>query len=314
MDTNHQTPDQATSAAKWDLLRVANVVLLVGIGLALALVVLAPASLSFQDLAGWGEDRLGLTPPWTYVVPVALDAAALVCVGLVFHATLRAESGGAARLLVWVLAGASATANYRQGAEVTQDAAVFFGAMPLLAALLLDLVLRRIRRTVLAHIGAVERPLPRYRAARWLVAPVETARAWRYAVKENVTNPHEALTLSRLARAGVPDVDPDDGALELPAGDVDQEPASAALVPDDTPPDLASWRKVDAVQLAFQRLGEINGGKAVTWLAKRDVIVNSNYAYEIARKCQAEQDEVFGPARSELDADRRPALAAVSEG
>jgi hypothetical protein len=170
-------------------------------GIGLTVVVLSPLVLSFHSLAGWGHEALGLVWPLTWVVPLTLDAAALVCVGLTFHAMLRADSAGASRLLVWVFAGASAAANWRHGAAISPDAAVYYAAMPLVAALLLDITLRRVRRTALAGLGALERPLPRYRAARWIVAPTETWRAWRTAVREGITDPTQALTVARERRA-----------------------------------------------------------------------------------------------------------------
>lgn len=166
-------------------------------GTALAVVVLSPLALSFHGLAGWGRDALGLTEPLTYLVPVTLDAAALVCVGLAFHAMLRADSAGAARLLVWVFAAASALANYRHAHTISPDAAAYYASMPLVSAVLLDITLRRIRRSALSHLGALEQPLPRYRAARWIVAPRETWRAWCHAVRHGITDPNEALAASQ---------------------------------------------------------------------------------------------------------------------
>lgn len=164
-------------------------------------VVAAPAAISARSLAGWGRDQLGLTDGWEWLVPVPLDGAALACVGLALHATQRGEAPGFARILVWVLASCSAGANYRHGATVSPDAAIFFAAMPLLAALLLDLALRRVRHTALGGLGALERPLARYRMARWLVAPQETWSAWRTAVCDGITDPDEALARARAARA-----------------------------------------------------------------------------------------------------------------
>src|SRR4051812_48447561 len=59
-------------------------ILTAGIGSALALVILAPALLSSSDLLRWAssEDGLGLPIWWAWLAFVALDAAAVVCVGM----------------------------------------------------------------------------------------------------------------------------------------------------------------------------------------------------------------------------------------
>lgn len=170
-------------------------------GAGLVAVVAAPVAISARSLAGWGREALGLVDGWEWLVPLPLDGAALACVGLALHATLRGDAPGLARVLVWVLAAASSAANWRHGTTVSPDAAVFFASMPLLAALLLDLVLRRVRHAALGGLGALERPLARYRAARWLVAPRETWRAWRTAVREGITDPTEALARAAASRA-----------------------------------------------------------------------------------------------------------------
>lgn len=183
-----QTPERHSTAERLTI---------VATGVALGIVVLSPFALSFHSLAEWGHDRLGLNAPLTYIVPLTLDAAALACVGLTFHATLRADSAGASRLLVGVFAGASSWANWRHGTTISTDAAVYYAAMPLVAALLLDITLRRVRHVALGHRGGVEPPLPRYRTARWIVAPLETWRAWRTAVRRGITDPAAALAASR---------------------------------------------------------------------------------------------------------------------
>jgi hypothetical protein len=170
-------------------------------GIGITAVVAAPVAISARSLAGWGREALGLTGGWEWLAPVPLDGAALACVGLALHATQRGEAPGLSRILVWVLAAGSAWANWRHGATISPDAALYFAVQPLLAALLLDLVLRRVRHDALGDLGALERPLARYRMARWLVAPRETWRAWRTAVCDGITDPDEAL--ARVRRLSV---------------------------------------------------------------------------------------------------------------
>jgi Protein of unknown function (DUF2637) len=195
----------------------------------LAVVAMAPVALSFHALADWGRTSLGLTGFWPWIVPLALDAAALLCVVLTFSAVLNAESSAGSRILVWAFALGSAVANHRHGVRISPDAAVFFPAMPIVAALLLDIVMRRVRRTALAHLGGLEPPLPKYRAARWVVAPRETSRAWATAVREGITSPREALAIVRGELPRHPDSHLDIGAAPMrhPAA----EPAATLTEP-----------------------------------------------------------------------------------
>lgn len=250
---------------------------------ALVVVWLAPVALSWQSLAGWGREALGLAGPLPHLVPVALDLAALVCLGLTLHATLRADSATGPRLLVWVFAGASAVANVRHGATISTDAAIFYAAMPLGATLLADVSLRRVRRDALAHLGAIEPALPRYRAARWLVAPRETWRAWCTAVRDGITSPAEALREARRQH------DPDG---QVPGGaETAAELAEDAAV-------LAGVSKTRALRLAFDRIGRVDAPEAAAWLGRRGVTVSGTHAHQVARQVRAE----------------RPALAVVADG
>jgi hypothetical protein len=253
------------------------------IALALTIVVLAPVALSFHSLSDWARTSLALTGWWVYVVPVALDAAALTCVGLTFHAVLRADSAAGPRALMWALALASSTANARHGSTIGADAVAFYAAMPLVAMVLLDITLRRVRRSALAGLGGIEPPLPRFRGARWLpgVGLRETAAAWRAAVLEGFTSPAEAVQAVRLRREGaVPNV------AETPH----QLAAQAA--------ELAELSKADQLRAAFRAVGETSAPRALTWLARRGVEVSARYAHEVAA----------------AERDRTPELRAIEGG
>lgn len=328
-----------------DLQRWAFVVTVATIGVLSVAVVAAPAALSFHSLADWSRDRLALTGNWPYLVPVALDATAAAYAGLTFYASLRGESAGVARLMVWVAGVASAVANYRHGSTISPDAAYFLAAMPLSAALLLDVILRRIRRTVLADAGTIEPALPRYRGMRWVIAPVWTYRAWRTALLDGIDDPRRALAVAR----GIlphPTFDPgDDDETSGPALQAESPverlglpaPTLTAAVAGDAPgaaegpygvvpPDLQNWTKKRAILHAFDQLGEINGGAATTWLAQQGFTVTSNYAYDVAQKLIAALQAGMGdpapvddgPEVVELvdvdDEPRRPALTLAGAG
>lgn len=194
------------------------------IGVALGVVILAPVALSFGSLVDWASDALNLSGPWPYVVPVALDAAALLCMALTFHAVTHAESAAFPRALVWAFAVASAAANYRHGISISPDAAIFFPAMPLAAALLLEVTLRRVRRTILAQLGVTERPLARFRAVRWVRFPAETFAAWSAAVEHGLSSPAEALAVA----TGRDPVDPSAVAVAVRSRTLAALPSDAA--------------------------------------------------------------------------------------
>ncbi|MFI5801025.1 DUF2637 domain-containing protein [Streptomyces sp. NPDC051677] len=233
------------------------------IGIALSIVVVSPVALSSQDLVRWAksENGLGLNGVWPYVVFVALDCAAALCISLTVYAAWRGESGGAPHILVWVFAGASAFANYRHSLNVqAKDAVWFFPGMSIAGATLLEVVIRRIRRWGLSEAGVFEPPLPRFRVLRWIVAREETYRAWKTAVIEGITRPEEAV--SAVRGTGVP-----------------ARPRSAVTGSED----VSAMSKADALRYAFRVLDSYDVPAAVDWLAERGVIVNRSHAHNVAR-------------------------------
>lgn len=198
----------------------------VGIGVTLAVVILSPVVLSFGSLVEWANTTLGLSGLFAYIVPVSLDAAALLCMALTFNAVTHAESATFPRALVWTFAGASALANFRHGVTVSPDAALFFPAMPIAAALLLEVTLRRIRRRVLVELGVTESPLARFRAVRWMRFPRETFDAWSSAVEHGLSSPAEALAVA----SGRDPVDPEALAAAVESRRMAALPSDAARV------------------------------------------------------------------------------------
>lgn len=172
---------------------------------ALAVVVIAPAAASWHGLVATGEDVLGLKDGWQYVVPLTLDGGAFYAAALAMRAILSGDSALGSRLLTAVYA--LAAAGFQAYHAMTSDAAgksvasaLYFAGASLSAVVLWDVTLRALRRDQLRAEGLVEGPLPRWRALRWVVAPAETARAWRLAVVEGISDPSEALEVVRTAR------------------------------------------------------------------------------------------------------------------
>lgn len=259
----------------------------------LTVVVASVAAMSWQGLVGFAEMFLHLHGPSRYMVPVSLDGAGAACAFLSLRAIIRQDSAAGPRLMVWLFIAASATFNVLHAQRAFHDAAaaVFFGGMSVAAVLLFDIVLRSLRRQALRRIGAIEEPLPRFRALRWLVAFGETFAAWRISIREGLTRPEDALALARRGtddapRMGAP------GNTFYPSGEAfldhmeeltgDAERPAIAAVPSAAPAprELVAMSKADAVRAALVQT-EGNVPAALEWLAARGVRVDRAYAYDV---------------------------------
>lgn len=262
---------------------------------ALVVVVAAPALASWHGLVATGRGLLGLSGAWAYLVPLVLDAAALYAAVLSLRSVLAGDSALVDRALVWLYAAAAAALNAWYAAKTSTPSALFFGGASVSAVLLWDRTLRAHRRDALRELGAIEAPLPRFRALRWLVAPGETARAWRAAIVEGVTSPEDALRIVRAERldrpAEVAEV-ATSGAAELAESPAPVIPSPRAEVEPDA--ELLTMSKTDAMRAAWRALG-VQGVPqtrdvvpAMRWLAERGVVVDRSRAYEIRRRVEAQ--------------------------
>lgn len=232
-------------------------------GYALLMVVVGiAAAMSWNGLVGFGTDVLHMKEPWAYGVPVSLDVAAMLCGFLSLRAVIAHDSAAGPRLLTFFLVVGSAGANYFHASNEdggSTAAALYFGAMSVLSWWLFDVVLKQIRRTMLRRIGAVERPLARFRTVRWLRYPRETFAAWSLSVRYGITRPEDALARVWKAQQ-VKEVEELDG---LPAG----------------------ISKADAVRLALTAVGSVEEvPAALEWLEERGMTVDRSYAYDVAKK------------------------------
>ncbi|MFH8220413.1 DUF2637 domain-containing protein [Streptomyces sp. NPDC018057] len=153
------------------------------------------AALSFHGLVGFGEQNLGLTEGWQYLVPFGLDGAAMFCSVLAVREASHGDAALGSRLLVWLFAAAAAWFNWVHAPRGVDHAGApqFFAGMSLSAAVLFDRALKQTRRAALREQGLVPRPLPQIRIVRWLRAPRETYRAWSLMLLENVRSLDEAV-------------------------------------------------------------------------------------------------------------------------
>ncbi|CAL9621686.1 hypothetical protein SUDANB15_05843 [Streptomyces sp. enrichment culture] len=153
------------------------------------------AALSFHGLVGFGEQNLGLSDGWQYLVPFGLDGAAMFCSVLAVREASHGDAALGSRILVWTFAFAAAWFNWVHAPRgVGHDGAPhFFAGMSLSAAVLFDRALKQTRRAALREQGLVPRPLPQIRIVRWLRAPRETYRAWSLMLLEGVRSLDEAV-------------------------------------------------------------------------------------------------------------------------
>ncbi|MET7698400.1 MULTISPECIES: DUF2637 domain-containing protein [unclassified Streptomyces] len=153
------------------------------------------AALSFHGLVGFGEQNLGLTGGWEYLVPFGLDGAAMFCSVLAVREASHGDAALGSRILVWTFAGAAAWFNWVHAPRGVDHAGApqFFSGMSLSAAVLFDRALKQTRRAALREQGLVPRPLPQIRIVRWLRAPRETYSAWSLMLLENVRTLDEAV-------------------------------------------------------------------------------------------------------------------------
>jgi hypothetical protein len=153
------------------------------------------AALSFHGLVGFGQQNLGLTDGWEYLVPFGLDGAAMFCSVLAVREASHGDAALGSRILVWTFAGAAAWFNWVHAPRGIDHAGApqFFSGMSLSAAVLFDRALKQTRRAALREQGLVPRPLPQIRVVRWLRAPRETYRAWSLMLLEGVRSLDEAV-------------------------------------------------------------------------------------------------------------------------
>jgi hypothetical protein len=153
------------------------------------------AALSFHGLVGFGEQNLGLSDGWEYLVPFGLDGAAMFCSVLAVREASHGDAALGSRILVWTFAGAAAWFNWVHAPRGIDHAGApqFFAGMSLSAAVLFDRALKQTRRAALREQGLVPRPLPQIRIVRWLRAPRETYSAWSLMLLENGRSLDEAV-------------------------------------------------------------------------------------------------------------------------
>lgn len=177
----------------------------------LTAVVIAPISLSAQNIIGWAADPTGLnlTGPWPVVVFFALDAAAAVCVLLVILLTMLGRTAREFGVLVWAFCLTSAWASYSHGlAELENGVRDAWWAMPIFSVAgvgLFELIMRRARQLAQEGTGRRADVGVTFPLTDWIPgvgALRETYGTWRLARLDGITDASEAR---RAYRALCPD-------------------------------------------------------------------------------------------------------------
>jgi len=219
--------------------------MLIAVSVALGLVILAPVTLSAQDLYTWARDPhgLALSAIFAALVPVGLDVAAAACILMTIVAVWRRERPGIFGLLVWVFAATSAYAQLRHGlverdAGRAQDVWWTMPGVALLGPLLLEVTLHRLRRWYRQETGEQHTGAAGF-GSRWLpgVAFGETLAAWAASRREGIASWRDAVQFVRDRKI------------------------------------IAGLSRIDALHYAFGALGCVDPHTARTWLAARGVIV-----------------------------------------
>jgi hypothetical protein len=185
----------------------------------LAVVGACVVAASWTGLVGFAEDILGLDDRARYIVPISLDGLAITLAFFGLRAVLAGDAAVLPRTLAWIVVGSGAGFNYWHAKHTGQGeaAAIYFGGMTAFVYLTFEVVLRQLRRRNLREAGAVERPLPRFRLARWLRFPRLTFRAWSAAVRFGLTDPADALRRVQVEHVHLraPDLDQGEERSEL---------------------------------------------------------------------------------------------------
>jgi hypothetical protein len=244
-------------------------------------VVLAPAVASWHGLVNLGHTWLGLNGTWGALVPLTIDSAALYLALLAWRATLAGDSAGIDRALVWLYAVTSAGLQvWFHDSRGGLRSAVFYAIASVSAALLWERTLRALRRRELRALGAIDSPAPRFRVLRWIFHTKETFGAWKLAVGEGISSPHQALELYRATEGAITQED------EATDENTLQELFKAAS--GKVAAELDGMKKGQALAVAFRELDAYDVPAARRYLAERGVWTDRSFAYKRARELSAQ--------------------------
>lgn len=177
--------------------------IIVVVAVLMAGVIVAPLALSTGHVLHWAHQGLGLGTKGALNVAYALDGTAAVCVLIAFRRAWNGRGGGIWTVLIWVLSGLSAWAQYRQGMRdigVAPDAYWFFPAMAVSSPFLLEWVLREVRKEMQKRRDRAAKERPVFGISEWIPGVgsfKDTYGAWRTARLLGIETRSEAIETYR---------------------------------------------------------------------------------------------------------------------
>jgi hypothetical protein len=277
-DPGTASPDVVIASTRGVAERAQGVLIVLGYVM-LGLVVMIVAAMSWAGLVGFAHRTLHMHNPQAYTVPGSLDLAGMTCAFLALRSVARGDSAAMPRFLVIVFVVASSTFNFDHARQVYRSLAAeaFYAGMSIAVWAMWETVLRQIRRDLLRVQGAVERPLPRFRALRWLRFPRWTWSAWSLAVRDGLETTQDAIHAAFESRRP---------ALDMSDLDVRYLPKGQAL------------------HIAFGALGALDVPAALAWLSTRGVEMDRSQAYAVRRQITNVQALALAAEHVELPSPR----------
>ncbi len=182
-------------------------VLAVLIAISLIAVVIAPPTLSAQDILDWArldspDAGLGLGGNWPWVVFLALDFSAAVCVLVSLYCAFRDESPGWFGFGVWMFAAMTAYANWSFNSVpgAPGDGVWFFPLMSVVGPVMLHWMIKKIRSWTRESAGGKRGSRPKFGLSDWMPmsgSPQATFGAWRVGGMLGISVPDDALFVYR---------------------------------------------------------------------------------------------------------------------
>jgi hypothetical protein len=134
--------------------------------------------------------------PWYLLFPLSIEAGAAWAAGNYYRRLLSGHSTISARLGMLTYAAASGLLLYWHARNTGRPTAAAYAVAGLTFAgvWIWTQKAKHDNRTRLEEMGLVDKQVPRFSFARWVLCPLETPSAFRWAVKYSYSDPSEALT------------------------------------------------------------------------------------------------------------------------
>lgn len=157
---------------------------------------LAPLIIAGYYQADLATHSFGWHAPLNLLFPVAIEGGAAWAAGNYHRRLVAGDSTLAARLGMLTYAVVSGVLLYWHARDtgIPVASATAVGAMTVAALWIWTQRAKNAKRDILRDRGLIDGQVPRFSAARWALCPVETAKAFRFAVKYSYADPAAALS------------------------------------------------------------------------------------------------------------------------